>query len=139
MKTSLFRCRSRWRPAFTLVELLVVIAIIALLAGLALPNFSASVKRAQSTVCGQNLHGIGVAVLSYATDNNEVLPEINQTAPPLPYPSSVPGIIGVLGTYGLSTNTIQCPVDMASGATSNFAQYGRATNGIRCSMTAPIR
>jgi prepilin-type N-terminal cleavage/methylation domain-containing protein/prepilin-type processing-associated H-X9-DG protein len=124
MSVPLSLARARRRPAFTLVELLVVIAIIALLVGLSVPNMAAYIKRAQSADCGENLHGIGVAVLSYATDNNATLPEINQTAPPLPYPATVPGIVGVLGPYGVSTNTTQCPVDMGSGAGSSFAQYG---------------
>jgi prepilin-type N-terminal cleavage/methylation domain-containing protein/prepilin-type processing-associated H-X9-DG protein len=122
MKPSFFQRRRR--PAFTIVELLVVIAIIALMAGLAAPNMQLGIRKAQSSVCAEQLHGIGVAVLSYATDNSGVLPEINQTAPPLPYPSSVPGIVGVLGVYGVSTNTIKCPVDIAAGAASSFQQYG---------------
>jgi prepilin-type N-terminal cleavage/methylation domain-containing protein/prepilin-type processing-associated H-X9-DG protein len=122
MKSPLFK--RRHRPAFTIVELLVVIAIIALLASLALPNFKLGILKAQSTICAENLHGIGAALLSYATDNNDVLPEINQTAPPLPYPGNVPGIVGVLGNYGVSTNTVQCPTDMSSGTGSSFAKYG---------------
>ncbi len=107
-----------------MVELLVVIAIIALLVGLAAPNMAAMTQRAQSAICAEKLHGIGIAVLSYATDNNATLPEINQTAPPLPYPSSVQGIVGVLGNYGIITNSIQCPVDMAAGTGSSFQKYG---------------
>jgi prepilin-type N-terminal cleavage/methylation domain-containing protein/prepilin-type processing-associated H-X9-DG protein len=122
MRFPLFVPRARHRPAFTLVEMLVVIAIIALLAGLVVPALRIGILKAQSTVCAENLHGIGV--LSYATDNNALLPEINQTAPPLPYPATVPGIVGVLGRYDVSTNTIQCPVDLGSGAGSSFAQYG---------------
>jgi prepilin-type N-terminal cleavage/methylation domain-containing protein/prepilin-type processing-associated H-X9-DG protein len=121
MKLPLLR-RNR-RPAFTIVELLVVIAIIALMAGLAVPNMAAMTQKAQSAICAEKLHGIGVAVLSYATDNNATLPEINQTAPPLPYPSTVSGIVGVLGSYGISTNTVQCPVDMGQSP-SSFQQYG---------------
>ena len=114
----------RRRPAFTIVELLVVITIIALMAGLVIPNLQLGILKAQSTQCSENLRGIGAAVLSASTDNNDILPEINQTAPPLPYPASVPGIVGVLGSYGVSTNTTQCPVDMAQGATSSFKLYG---------------
>ena len=116
----------RRRPAFTLVELLVVLAIIALLAGLAMPNMQYVILKAQSTNCAEQLHGIGIAVLSYATDNNDFFPEINQMAPVSPpaYPASVPGIVGVLGSYGVTTNTIQCPVDMAQGTASSFQKYG---------------
>jgi prepilin-type N-terminal cleavage/methylation domain-containing protein/prepilin-type processing-associated H-X9-DG protein len=123
MRLPLHRVRAR-RPAFTLVELLVVIAIITLLVGLSVPNMAAYIQKAQSVNCAENLHGIGIGVLSYATDNNSTLPEINQTAPPLPYPATVPGIVGVLGVYGITTNTTKCPVDMSMGTGSSFAQYG---------------
>jgi len=106
-----------------MVELLVVIGILALLAGLALPGMQLGIRKAQSVQCSENLRGIGAAVLSWAADNNETLPEINQTAPPGPYPSSVPGLVGVLGNYGVMTNTIKCPTDLAQGATSSFTQY----------------
>jgi prepilin-type processing-associated H-X9-DG protein/prepilin-type N-terminal cleavage/methylation domain-containing protein len=111
------------RPAFTIVELMVVMAIIALMAGLLMPNLEFAIRKAQSTKCSEQLRGIGAAVLSDATDNNGFLPEINQAALPV-YPPSVPGIVGVLSSYGVSTNTIQCPVDMAMGDSSSFHQYG---------------
>jgi len=113
----------RPRLAFTIVELLVVMAIIALMAGLAIPNMQAVSVKAQGVKCAVQLHGIGIAVLSDATDNNGLLPEINQAAVPV-YPPSVPGLIGVLGAYGVTTNTIQCPVDMTQGPSSSFALYG---------------
>ena len=123
MKRPLFSPRAR-HPAFTLIELLVVIGIISILLAVSLPNMANYIQKSRSVNCAEHLHGIGIAVLSYATDNQQTLPEINQTAPPLPYPATVPGIVGVLGIYGISTNTIQCPVDMSSGATSSFAQFG---------------
>jgi len=121
MKRSFFQRRRK--PAFTIVELLVVIAIIALLAGLVLPNFQVAILKAQSTACSQQLHGIGIAVLSCATDHGGILPEINQAAIPV-YPASVQGIVGVLGAYDVTTNTTQCPVDMTQGPTSSFHKYG---------------
>jgi prepilin-type N-terminal cleavage/methylation domain-containing protein/prepilin-type processing-associated H-X9-DG protein len=123
MKLSRFQRHRLLRPAFTIVELLVVIGIIALLAGLALPNLGYGIKKAQSVKCAEQLHGIGIGVLSYATDNDGILPEINQAAAPV-YPATVLGIVGVLGRYGISTNNTQCPVDMQMGASSSFALYG---------------
>ena len=123
MKRILFKHKRRRQPAFTLVELLVVIGIIALLAGISLPTFQAALIKAQGVRCAQNLHGIGIAVLSDATDNGGTLPEINQAATPV-YPPTVLGIVGTLSNYGVTTNTVQCPVDMAQGATSSFTLYG---------------
>ena len=111
------------RPAFTIIELLVVIAIIGLMAGLIMPSLQTGILKAKSTQCVEQLRGIGAAVLSDATDNNGFLPEINQAAVPV-YGPSVPGIVGVLGNYGVTTNTIQCPVDMSMGAGSSFQLYG---------------
>jgi prepilin-type processing-associated H-X9-DG protein len=122
MKPSIFG--QRRRQSFTIVELLVVMAIMALLAGLALPGMQLGIRKAQSVQCSENLRGIGSAVLAWAADNNETLPEINQTAPPGAYPSSVPGLIGVLGNYGVMTNTLKCPTDLAQGPASSFTQYG---------------
>jgi prepilin-type N-terminal cleavage/methylation domain-containing protein/prepilin-type processing-associated H-X9-DG protein len=109
--------------AFTLVELLVVIAIIALLAGLLQPGIKSAIAQAQSMKCASNLRSIGVAASLAATDNNNKLPEINQAAIPIYTDSSATNLIGALGPYGVTTNTIQCPVDMQSNP-SSFKTYG---------------
>jgi prepilin-type N-terminal cleavage/methylation domain-containing protein len=62
------------RAAFTLVELLVVIAIIAILAALLFPIIGKVVAQGDSTKCLQNLKQIGVAISTYAADNNDTLP-----------------------------------------------------------------
>jgi prepilin-type N-terminal cleavage/methylation domain-containing protein/prepilin-type processing-associated H-X9-DG protein len=60
--------------AFTLIELLVVISIIALLVGILLPALGAARKTAQRAVCLSNQRQIGVAMMSYATNNDDRLP-----------------------------------------------------------------
>lgn len=115
----------RKRLAFTLVELLVVIGIIGLLAGLASPAFSSAILKAKSIQCSAHLRAIGVSVTQAATDNNNCYPPIDQAAAPIYSPAgSVQGLVGVLGPYGISTNDVQCPVDLASGASSSFQKYG---------------
>lgn len=62
------------RPGFTLIELLVVIAIIAILAALLFPVFAKARAKAQQTVCLSNLKQLGLAILMYASDYDEMLP-----------------------------------------------------------------
>src|SRR5215469_14188736 len=63
------------KKAFTLIELLVVIAIIGILASLLLPAMSSAKARAARTVCLNNSKQINVAVLMYADDNSQTLPD----------------------------------------------------------------
>lgn len=114
--------RKRRRVAFTLVELLVVVGIIALLAGLAGPSFNMAMKKAQSVKCANNLRSIGIAASQAATDNNNAYPEIDQAGAPI-YSPQGPNLVTALGPYGISTNAVQCPMDLQS-APSAFSTYG---------------
>jgi prepilin-type processing-associated H-X9-DG protein len=122
------RNSKRSRIAFTLVELLVVLGILALLAGLFMPSFSLMLLKAQSVKCSANLRSIGTAASLAATDNNGQYPEINQNAGDsenvqvYPPGSGATNLIGALGSYGITTNSIQCPVDMQNSP-SAFSLY----------------
>jgi prepilin-type N-terminal cleavage/methylation domain-containing protein/prepilin-type processing-associated H-X9-DG protein len=66
----------RRRSGFTLIELLVVVSIIALLIAILLPSLARAKNNAKKTACASNMHQMGVALNTYATEyENNVPPE----------------------------------------------------------------
>jgi len=75
----------RKTKGFTLVELLVVIGIIALLISILLPSLNKARETANRAKCASNLHQIGLAILLYQNENNQLSPRtILGTDPPSP-------------------------------------------------------
>lgn len=62
------------RTGFTLIELLVVIAIIALLAAILFPVFTRARENARRTACISNLKQLGMGMMQYMQDYDEVYP-----------------------------------------------------------------
>lgn len=61
---------------FTLIELLVVIAIISILAVILFPVFARARENARRTSCLSNLKQIGLGIMQYTQDYDEVYPPI---------------------------------------------------------------
>lgn len=59
---------------FTLIELLIVIAIIAILAAILFPVFASAREKARQTTCSSNLKQIGLAIIQYTGDYDDVMP-----------------------------------------------------------------
>ena len=68
------RVNRHFRSAFTLIEMLVVIAIIALLAAILFPVFATAREKGRSASCTSNLKQLGLGMLQYAQDYDEILP-----------------------------------------------------------------
>lgn len=72
---------------FTLLELLVVIAVISLLAALLLPSLGAAKQAGRAAACLSNLRQVGIAIQTYAEENNGRIP-YGPKAPPFTSPAS---------------------------------------------------
>jgi prepilin-type N-terminal cleavage/methylation domain-containing protein/prepilin-type processing-associated H-X9-DG protein len=70
MSTPLFR-----RSGMTLVEVLVVISIIAILASLLMPALSVVRERSRRVVCSSNFRQCGIALMAFAGDHRDALPQ----------------------------------------------------------------
>lgn len=71
--------RTRLR-AFTLIELLVVIAIIAILAAILFPVFAEAREKARAIACLSNGDQIGLALMLYVQDYDEMYPQEHPTS-----------------------------------------------------------
>ncbi|BDI28443.1 hypothetical protein CCAX7_004940 [Capsulimonas corticalis] len=101
------------RKGFTLIELLVVIAIIAILAAILFPVFAKAREKARQASCASNLKQLGLGVMQYVQDNDEIYPVGRSFASndrSVPFANWGQQIY----PYVKSTGVYKCPDDSAS-------------------------
>jgi prepilin-type N-terminal cleavage/methylation domain-containing protein len=74
------------KRGFTLIELLVVIAIIAILAAILFPVFAKAREKARQSSCLSNCKQLGLAIMQYTQDYDEMLPLGQMDTVPVTYP-----------------------------------------------------
>lgn len=95
---------AREQHGFTLVELLVVIGIIAILASLLLPALAVAKRKAQGTVCLNNLRQINLGLGMFVEEHDGVYPNTNEV---WYYYRQM-----ITPYAGASSNSFACPVDL---------------------------
>ena len=129
---SLTQLKSQKR-GFTLIELLVVIAIIAILAAILFPVFQKVRENARKTSCLSNEKQIGLAMIQYSQDYDELLVSGWGAADGQGYNASdpTPGRdrhkwMDSIYQYVKSTQVFHCPDDsggLIPGATGTYVPY----------------
>lgn len=115
---------------FTLIELLVVIAIIAILAAILFPVFAQAREKAREITCVSNMKQIGLGVLQYCQDNDNLVPLEN--ADGSSYESYI--LAARLQPYVKNFQIFKCP---DSPETMGTVQAQQHDNGSGDYMTNP--
>ncbi len=96
---------------FTLIELLIVLAIIAIIAGIAIPRYTASFDKAKESACAANIAVLESAVTRYWADH------LNEGDV---YPANV----AALESGGYIKAGLTCPVDKEAVYSINLNDDG---------------
>ena len=128
-----------------MIELLVVIAILGVLAALLLPAFGRAKRKAQNTVCLNQLRQLGIATRLYADENDNRMPSAELLpSDPVDPQKPLPRITDVLAASAgqksgtnISASLFKCPEDKLGRFTKEGLSYEWNTdlNGRRMDET----
>jgi len=116
---------------FTLIELLVVISVIAILAAILFPVFARVREQGRKTACLSNEHQLGLAIMQYVQDYDELYPNgVQETA--TSYIWEGEGWAGQCEPYLHTTPVLACPDDPTVASFQNqVVSYGYNINLIQ--------
>ncbi len=110
----IFSSEGRRKRLFTLIELLVVVAIIAILAGMLLPALNKARSSARRTTCLSNLKQLGIGLLQYTGDFDDMIPPMFQNLTAGRWHQSLLGkelgnFSGKFTSDYIALSTLECP------------------------------
>lgn len=113
----------RSKHGFTLIELLVVIAIIAILAAILFPVFARAREKARQTSCLSNVKQLGLTLMMYIQDYDEMFPAAYD------YSTTTPTLsrfwYGQAEPYIKNSQIFDCPSVTVDTAPRIWRQFGR--------------
>ncbi len=123
-----------YSKGFTLIELLIVIGIIGLLAGILLPVLSRAKESARRTQCASNIRQIGLGLILYANENEEVFPHDTETVVGKP---AMRSLNLLFNTYVSDNKIFKCPSDAtvtkATNAGMSISTANDSFDQVECS------
>ncbi len=106
---------------FTLMEMLIVVAVIATLAGIGIPLGRAAVAKSREAACLNQLRSLGVALESYLSDHNQILPKLAMGRSSKADDSPV--LETLLLPYVEAPDAFKCPQDSVEFARSGSSYF----------------
>lgn len=119
---------------FTLIELLVVIAIIAILAAILFPVFAKAREKAREISCASNLRQLGLGVMQYIQDNDELFP-INTNSNAGATQATGASYMWAIYPYVKSFGVYRCPDDSSQYGSSYVVNNN--VGGPLAALTSP--